>query len=196
MLSPGRVEVRPARSLLIVPGAGLALGVGAVLALVLSGFNLPLVLDALLLLVALVLIPFSGMGVVYALVGANVVVDRAKGSAVWQQGVLGMGVGTRELVPFEKIAKLVIEQLNNPTTTDGTRAEFAELELALVKSSGRRLRIGFLLAPAAARAAGVARLRTAADAVAALSGCPVEIAPELRPRQRRRSAGAGQREGA
>jgi hypothetical protein len=37
---------------------------------------------------------------VYAIAGANVVFDRSKQSGLWQQGFLGMGVGTTELVPF------------------------------------------------------------------------------------------------
>ena len=40
--------------------------------------------------------------------GADVVIDGRKGSATWQQGYLGMGVGTRELVPFPKIDHLAI----------------------------------------------------------------------------------------
>src|SRR6185503_18996526 len=86
-------------------------------------------------------IPLSGIGFVYTVAGTDVVFEREKQSGVWQQGFLGMGVGTTELVPFWKIHEIRIEELTRERQ-QGQLQDLAQLEIVLVKESGKRLRVG------------------------------------------------------
>ena len=66
--------------------------------------------------ISLTLVLGAAMGLVYSVIGAAVVVEKAKESVRFQQGVLGLGIGTMELVPFWKIdlrARWKIENENN-----------------------------------------------------------------------------------
>src|SRR4029079_16075726 len=102
-ITPDRIEVRPARSIIFLPLFTLAIGLAAFPAIFFWGDWLSIGLRLLLTLGALIVVPVSGLGLVYSIAGANIVVDRAKQSIVLQQGYLGMGVGTLELVPFWKL---------------------------------------------------------------------------------------------
>ena len=84
---------------------------------------------------AIVTIPLAGIGFVYTIAGANVVFEREKQSGVWQQGFLGMGVGTIELVPFWKIDQIRIEEV----TRERQRGEVQDLaQLEIVAREGKR----------------------------------------------------------
>ena len=100
------MDIRPAVGAALAPLLALLVGAACFTLVLLSarGANYPLWLVAPALLAAMVLLPLAGMGFVYSIVGASVVIDATKQSATWQQGLLGLGVGTRELVPFAKIA--------------------------------------------------------------------------------------------
>ena len=74
------------------------------------GSSLPLWALATLTLAAVIVVPVSGIGLVYSIAGAHLVVDRKKQSAVLQQGYLGMGVGTEELVPFWKFDHVAVRE--------------------------------------------------------------------------------------
>ncbi len=100
VIKPDTIDIRPARSASIAPLLGFFLGVFAFVAVLFWIEEIPFVLALLLMGAAIVLVPFAGMGFVYSVYGANVVIDRKKQTALWQQGLLGMGVGTEELVPF------------------------------------------------------------------------------------------------
>jgi hypothetical protein len=131
----------------------------------------------------------AGIGFVYAVGGANVVFDRAKQSGVWQQGFLGMGVGTTELVPFWKIAEVRIDE----TTAERQRGELqdvAQLEVAIVKVSGKRLKVGDVVVARSMVREGLADVRALADAIAEMSGRPL-VAPEVVRRRKDAQTGAG-----
>ena len=98
-VTPGRIDVHPARSIIILPLLTLLLGLAAFPVIFFGGSSLSVELRFGLTLLALFLVPLSGLGVVYSIAGAHVVVERHKQSAVLQQGYLGMGVGTQELDP-------------------------------------------------------------------------------------------------
>src|SRR3990172_4355495 len=55
--------------------------------------------------------PLSAMAFVHSVLGACVVIDARKQSVTFQQGVLGLGLGTVELVPFWKIDRLEVQDL-------------------------------------------------------------------------------------
>lgn len=181
-IEPDRINVRPALAAALFPLFGLLVGIACFVAIVLWLDRIPFPVVLLLLVVAVVSIPLAGIGFVYAVAGANVVFDRKKQSGVWQQGFLGMGVGTTELVPFWKIAEIRIEE-----TTRGHRRgeveDLAQFEIQLVKVSGKVLKIGDVVVARAMVRAGLDQARSVADAIAEMTGKPV-VAPEVRRRRR------------
>lgn len=182
VISPDKVEIRPARGALVGPLVGLVIGL-ACCAIILLGLNtLPLPLLGLLLLLAVILIPFAFLGVVYAIVGAHVVVDRAKGSATWQQGMIGLGIGTEELVPFAKIAAIAVEEAGSAAAAgEGRRVEeVAQWEIVVHKQSGKRLIIGQAAMIRSQSREALDRAVTVARAVAQIAGAELR-APGLRP---------------
>lgn len=183
VLTPDVIDIRPARSAAIVPLIGFALGILCFLAVLFWIGTLPFPIIVLLMGAAIVLVPFSGMGFVYSIYGANVVIDRRKQTAVWQQGMFGMGVGTSELVPFAKIEKLEIEKIGGARRGPGQ--DFIQYEISLLKTSGRRLSIGQVTVPPYLASDGLRRAREAAEGVAELTGKPLEIIGLEQPRRRR-----------
>jgi hypothetical protein len=99
-----RIELKSARGTVLLPLVGISLAIAVIAYLMTGGADLPFWALVGGLFFCLIVVPFSAMGLVSALVGADIVIDAKKGSATWQQGYLGMGIGTRELVPFPKIA--------------------------------------------------------------------------------------------
>jgi len=184
VIDAGRIDIRPARSAAIAPLISFGLGVLAFVAVVYWLETLPFPLVLLLMGAALLLVPLSGMGFVYSVYGANVVIDGAKQSAVWQQGMMGMGVGTQEVVPFGKIERLEVGETSSESQEGGSQ-DFAQYEVTLLKTSGRRLSLGQITVPRYAAGAGLARAREVGEAVAALTGKPL-VAPADEPVGRRR----------
>ena len=172
VVKPDTIEIKPARSAAIAPLIGLFLAISAFVAVVLWLEQLPFVLTLLLMGSAIVLVPFSGMGFVYSIYGANVVIDRKKQTAIWQQGLLGMGVGTEELVPFAKIERLELEETSREPQ-EGEAQDFAQYEILLLKTSGRRLPLGQVTVPRYMADDGLARAREVAQAIADLVEKPL-----------------------
>lgn len=182
-LEPDRINVRPALAAALLPLFGVLLGIGAFVAIVLWVGTMPFFLTLVLLVVAIVTIPLAGIGFVYAVGGANVVFDRQKQSGVWQQGYLGMGVGTEELVPFWKIDHIRIDDLAAERLR-GEMQDVAQLEVALIKVSGKRLKVGDVVVPRSMLRQGLEDVRELAEAIAEMTGKPL-VAPEVvrRPKQ-------------
>ena len=127
-----RIDIHPARSIVFLPLLTLILGLSAFPIIFFWGSSLSLMLRMLLTLGAMIVVPVSGIGLVYSIGGAHVVVERAKQSAVLQQGYLGMGVGTQELIPFWKIDHILMREIT-PHDYRGHHEDFAQYELVLVK---------------------------------------------------------------
>lgn len=176
-IEPDRINVRPALAAALFPLFGLLLGIAAFVSIILWLGTLPFAIILLLLVIAIVSIPLAGIGFVYAVAGANVVFDRTKQSGVWQQGFLGMGVGTVELVPFWKIEEIRIEEVTRDRQ-EGQQQDLAQLEIVLVKQSGKQLRIGDLIVARSMVREGLAEVREVAQAIADMTGKPL-IAPTV-----------------
>jgi hypothetical protein len=176
-LEPGRINVRPALAAALFPLAWLLLGIGCAAAILLWLDRLPFGLVLVLLVVAVVSIPLAGIGFVYAVGGANVVFEREKQSGVWQQGFLGMGVGTTELVPFWKIAEVRIDE---PTAERqrGELQDVAQFEVVVLKVSGKRLKVGDVVVARSMVREGLAEARELAAAIAEMADKPL-VAPEI-----------------
>ncbi|MEO8539429.1 MAG: hypothetical protein ABI577_06780 [bacterium] len=176
VIGPEKIEIKSARGTIILPLIGLAIAAGIGWFISQNGFTLPLWALVSLLLVCLILVPFSVMSLISAVVGADVIVDAKKGSATWQQGYLGMGIGTKELVPFAKIDHLEV-------TVEGDEADrwrdqvddLRQFALVLVKVSGKRLTLSQVPVPAYGQADGMDRTLAVGQAVAKLVGSRVTI---------------------
>ena len=187
-LEPDRINVRPALAAAVLPLTWLLVGVGCFAAIILFLDELPFWLVGVMLVVAVVSIPLAGIGLVYAIGGANVVFDRNKGSGVWQQGFLGMGVGTTELVPFAKVAEIRIEETTGDRkwrregvfgdAVQDQRQDVAQFEIVLVKVSGKRLKVGDVVVARSMVREGLAEAREVAEAIASMTGRPLH-APEV-----------------
>lgn len=176
LLGHDKIEIKSARGTVILPLLGLLIAGGLGWLMAVKGFSFPFWLLVSLLLVCMVLVPFSIMSLIGAIAGADVVVDAKKGSATWQQGYLGMGIGTKELVPFTKIHHLEV-------TIEGDQADrwrdqvddLRQFALVLVKESGKRLTLANVPVPAYGQADGMDRTLAVGQAVARLVGSTVTI---------------------
>lgn len=181
-IRPERVDVRPSSGAILPPLIGFVFGAICVAiifaALALWPGRLPFVVLAILLLLALLCLPVAGMGLVYALFGANVLIDRRKQSATWQQGLLGLGIGTVELVPFWKIEAIVVEEAG--AEQKQATEEVAQWEISLLKQSGKRLSIGRLNSARAQSEYSLARAIDVAQAISSLTGAPLRL-PDATP---------------
>ncbi len=185
-VTPDRIDIRPARSIIFLPLLTLLIGIAAFPVIYFWGGSLSLELRLLLTLAALVLVPVSGLGLVYSIAGAHLVIDRAKQSAVLQQGYLGMGVGTQDLIPFWKVDSVQVQELT-PHDYRGHQEDFAQYEVAIVKISGTHVPLGTVTVRRADAEQGLARAREIASLVAGLTDSRVHVA---RPRRSKADAQA------
>jgi hypothetical protein len=176
VISPDKIEIRSARGAVILPLLGLALVLGAGAVMVTQMGALSFWLMVALLLFCLIATPVSVAGLVSSVVGADVVVDAKKGSATWQQGYLGMGVGTKDLVPFAKIDHLEVTiEGDQPDRWRGETDAIRQFQLVLVKRSGTRLTLAQVPVAASGQADGMDRVLALGNAIAALVGTTVHI---------------------
>ena len=171
-----KIEVKSARATVILPLIGIASVVVAGVIIGAGGSALPLWGLVALLFYCLMAFPVSVMGLVSAVVGADIVVDAEKGSATWQQGYLGMGIGTKEFVPFTKIDYLEVTiEGDEGDRWQGESDSLRQFALWMVKQSGKRLRIAQVPVPAYGQEDGMDRTLALGNAVAALTGAEVRI---------------------
>jgi len=172
-----RIDIRPSPGAVILPLAAMLVGIVCFVVIGLTINVLPLAALAVLLIPNVLVFPLAAMGLVYSLLGAHVIVDRRKGSVTFQQGWIGLGLGTRELVPFEKIDHIALEEttLGEVESPWLAPVDVRVWDIVLVKRSEKRLSIGMVVIPAEPDLApeGLARARQAAGAIAALVEKPL-----------------------
>lgn len=178
IVTPDRVDIRPSRSSILLPSAGAILGL-LLFAVVFWQSALPFGLVVLLVLAAVLVLLLSGLGLVYSAAAARVVVDRAGESVAWQRGLPGLGA--HEMVPFWKIQQFEVEDTVGRRRR-GLPQDVVRFEVSLLKTSGRRLRVGVVTVPRSLAAEGLERARLVAEAIASVTGKRVEVA---KPRRRR-----------
>jgi hypothetical protein len=175
VIGDDRIEIKAARSTIVLPLAGLLVCAGLV-AWASVSHSAPFWALVTILLFCLLVFPVSVIGLVGAIAGADVVVDRKKGAATWQQGYLGMGIGTKELVPFAKIDHLEVTiEGDEPDRWHDNRDDLRQFALVLVKQSGKRLTLTQVPVPAYGQVDGMDRTLAVGHAVAALTGAEVRI---------------------
>jgi hypothetical protein len=166
-----RIDIHPARSIIFLPLVTLLLGVACFPVIFFWGDTFPLWALVAITLAAIVVVPVSGIGLVYSIAGAHIVVDRKKQSAVLQQGYLGMGVGTLELVPFWKFDYVAVRE----TLPGGPAEEFAQYEVLIVKLSGRELSAGTVTVLRSEAAEGRGRAIEIATLLAEMASSQVKV---------------------
>jgi hypothetical protein len=176
LIGDDKIEIKAARGTVVLPIIGLAtVAIGAAL-LARGGAVLPFWALALVLLYSLFAFPISVMSLVGAIAGADVIVDRKKNSATWQQGYLGMGIGTRELVPFHKIDYLeVTVEGDEPVRWRENTDDLRQFALWLVKQSGKRLKMSQVPVAVGDQFDGMDRTLALAQSVAALTGAEIRL---------------------
>ena len=182
----GRIDLRPERGAIIGPAIGLVIGAAIFASIVLFAEDLPLWVLAIMLFFAITITPLSAMGFVYSFIGAAVVVETSKQSVRFQQGVMGLGIGTYELVPFWKIKHIEVEDYSLGEVPPGRIRPPLDLrawDITLVKESGKRLPIGQVVSGNTNDLIdeGFDRALDAAEAIAAMVEKPVVITAEVEP---------------
>ena len=179
-----RIDLRPERGAVVLPLIGLAIGLTLFAAVALFGNSLSTTLLAIMLIAGLILAPLSAMGVIYSIIGAAVVVERKKQSVRFQQGVLGLGLGTYELVPFWKVERIEVDDFSlgdAPSRLPRPAFDLRAWDIVLVKTSGKRLPIGQVVSANREDLIdeGFNRALDAAEAIAAMTGKSVAITAEI-----------------
>jgi hypothetical protein len=172
-----RIDIRPSPGAVILPLTAILVSIVCFVVIGLTINILPLVALALLLIPNVLIFPLAAMGLVYSLIGAHVIIDRRKGSVTFQQGWIGLGLGTRELVPFEKIDHIALEEttLGEAESPWLAPVDVRIWDIVLVKTNEKRLSIGMVIIPAEPDLAqeGLGRARQAAGAIAGLVEKPL-----------------------
>jgi hypothetical protein len=176
----GRIDVRAERAAIVGPLAGLTISLGLFVSVGVFSGDLSALALAAMLIPGLILGPFSAMALVNSLLGASVVIDARKQSATFQQGVLGLGLATAELVPFWKIERLEVQDL--PLGEVEAKRSRLPLDLrawdvVLVKTGGKQLSVGQVIAASNPDLIDEAfdRAVDVAEAVGELVGKPVRV---------------------
>ena len=175
-ISPRRLEVRPPKSTMVLPLFGLVLISALLAAVVIWIDSLPFWLLPVVLLASVVLLPLSGITLVYAIFGASIVADRDGQNVSVKQRFLGLGVGTAELIPFWKIREFVVEDVGRAQErADGYEPahDLAQWELTLVKKSGKRVSLCGYSVPREHEEVGLDIVMDVGEAFATFAGAPL-----------------------
>jgi hypothetical protein len=164
------IAIRPGRRQLIVPLLQALLAGGAVWLLASFLNVLPLWVLVALLGVSLVLGPAAVLGFIYNVYGTEFLVERRKGTARWHQGFLGLGIGTFELVPFDRIERIEVRSDLDEDLSSGQAQDLVQVDVRIVKDNGRVLDVGSITTPHAFLQEAIARANRLAEALGDMTG--------------------------
>ncbi len=172
-ITPDEIAVKPARSALAGPLVQAALTVLA--ARVIGTYINAFPLWVLMVLFVFVLIsgPTAILGVVHNVMGSAFLMERRKGTCRFQQGFLGLGLGTRELVPFDRIARIEVGGDFEAELPSGDLQDVVRWEVRLIKDNGRVLPFASVLAARPLADEALGRANALARAAAEMSGATV-----------------------
>ena len=172
-VTPDEVAVKPARATLVGPLVQLALTGLAVWVIAVYINSLPLWLLMVLFVLVLISGPTAVLGVVYNVMGSAFVMERKKRTCRFQQGFLGLGLGTRELVTFERIARIEVGGDFEAELGSGDLQDVVRWEIRLVKDNGRVLPFASIVAARPLADEALERANLVARATAEMCGAPV-----------------------
>ena len=176
LLDKEHIEIKNARSTIYIPLLGILTSSGAGALIAVQAGNLPLWSLITLLIFSIFVFPTSVMGIVSSLIGSDVVIDKRKGSITWQQGYLGLGLGTRELVPFPKVEKIEITiEGDKPERWREEADNIRQFSLELIKTNGRRLILAQVPVIASKQVDGMDRTFAVGKVIADAIQVPISI---------------------
>lgn len=175
VISPDQILVKPSRSVLIGPAIQATLTVAACFAIVRWMDSLPLWVLMLLLLFVIIAGPAGVLGLVYNLVGSAFIMERKKGTCRWQQGFLGLGLGTRELVPFPRIDHIEVGGDFEDELGSGDLQDVVRWEVRLVKDNQRVLEVTSITQARRLSDESLERANALASALGEMCGKPVTL---------------------
>jgi hypothetical protein len=170
VISPDQITIKPARMGLVGPAIQAVLTLVAVWAMATYINSLPLWLLMVLLTFVIVSGPTAVLGLVYNILGSAFLMERKKGTCRWQQGFLGLGLGTRELVPFPRIGSIEVTGNFEEELGSGDLQDVVHWQVWLVKDNGRTLPIASISAARPLADIALDRANTLAEALAEMSG--------------------------
>ena len=163
------IVVRPSRMQLLGPVLQLGLTALAVAAIVLFLDSLPFAVVVVLTVIAVFLGPVATLGFVFAVIGSSMVVDRRKQSAHWQQGFLGLGIGTITSIPFDRIDHIAVTGDYDEEDIGGRGHDFVTWDVEIVRDDGRRSAVGSVISARPLADVGLDRANRLAEAVGAMA---------------------------
>ena len=167
------INVRPSRRDLVGPVVQAALAGLAVWLLITFMNALPLWVLVALLLLAIVAGPTAVLGFVYQVAGSAFLMERVTGTCRWQQGFLGLGLGTEELVPFARIKRIEVGGDFEDELPGGDLQDVVRWEVRVVKDNDRVLVAGLVVAARPLAEEAMGRANDLGQALAAMSGAPL-----------------------
>ena len=179
VISRGSIDVKPSKAGLVGPLIEAALTVLAIWSLVTFMQVLSLWVLMGLLLFIIVIGPTAVLGFVYQVAGSSFLMERAKRTARWQQGFLGLGLGTRELVPFERMQRVEVVGDFEEETGDGDLQDVVRWEVRLIKDNDRVLEVGAVAAARSLADEALDRSNALAAAIGEMAG--IEVRPGVLP---------------
>ncbi len=188
------IAIRPGWRQLVGPVAQAVVSGGAVWFVIAFMNVLPLWALVALLGVALVLGPAAVLGFIYSIYGTEFLIERHKGTARWHQGFLGLGIGTFELVPFDRIERVVVESNLDEDLSSGQSQDLVQLDVRIVKDNGRVLDVASVTSAHAFLEDSLARTNRLAEVIGEMTGRPAvaldlpvrELTAAARPTRARR----------
>ena len=175
-ITPDSIAVKQSRAGLIGPLVALTITAISVWLMTVFISAVPLALLVLLLVVTIVFGPLGIIGLVNNVAGTSFIMEREKQSARWQQGLLGLGIGTYELVPFWDIDHFEVITDYDDVLGSGIEQDVVHWEIILVKANTRELAVGSVVAARLLALEAGKRANELAVALGEVSGGSVELA--------------------
>jgi hypothetical protein len=172
VIKPNSIVIKPARAGLVGPAVQGALTILGAWVIGTYINALPLWLLMVLLLFVIISGPTAILGLVYNVLGSAFLMEREKGTCRWQQGFLGLGLGTRELVPFPRIARIEVAGDFEDELDSGDLQDIVHWQVRLVKDNGRVLEIASINAARPLAEEALERANDLAVALGEMSGRP------------------------
>ncbi|MEC7788485.1 MAG: hypothetical protein VYB76_03435 [Chloroflexota bacterium] len=142
-----KIVIRPSPATLIGPVLqGCVTGV-ALLVLVLGLNTHPLWLLGTLLTVIIIFGPTTILSLVYAIAGTNFLMEKEKSTCRVQQKYFGLGIGTREMIPFNRIDRFQIEGDYLAEHASGDLRDIVSWQIILIKDNQKQFEIANLSSP-------------------------------------------------
>ncbi|MEX2032242.1 MAG: hypothetical protein WEA81_05190 [Dehalococcoidia bacterium] len=175
-IKPDSITVKPTRASLL--GPVIQGGFTVLVAFAIGAWinTLPIWLLMIMLFFVIISGPAAILGLVYNVLGSSFVMERKKGTCRWQQGFLGLGLGTRELVPFPRIEHLEVGSDFEDELNSGDLQDVVRWSVRLVKDNGRVLEVAAITTARPLADEALDRANALCEALAEMCGKPAVLA--------------------